>query len=97
MRVLVALLVMAAACASSDGDEREARTKQCERLREHVIDVRLADARGVDLDAHRAAMRSALGADFLASCSNDMTDTQIECALEASDSGTAAKCGTSRR
>ena len=94
------LLFMALAVLTGcDGDDEVAtpRLSPCEQLREHLIDLRLADAMHVDKDAHREAMRDALGTDFLASCEK-FGDETVACALAATDSSGAAACapGTAR-
>lgn len=90
MRTLVFALVLAAGCSSDDGEEI-LTVSPCERLREHLIDLRLADAMNVDKDAHREAFRTALGADFLASCSK-LDEDAVTCAISAADAHTAAAC-----
>jgi hypothetical protein len=78
-------------CGGGDHTETEAEQTACERLRDHLVELRLADASGVDLAAHREAMRSALGEGFIAGCQS-MPEQQIECALDAPDLETAASC-----
>lgn len=85
---LVFALVLAA-CASSE-DPRDARTRQCAQVRDHLIDLRLAHAH--DVDAHRAAMKQALGDRFVDECAASLTQTQITCALTASDAVAAIDC-----
>ena len=95
---VVVALVIAACSSSSSGPNRE----DCEKLRDHTIDVRLASIGtgsnagdpGVDIAAHRAAMKQALGDSFVSSCLQTMTSTQIECALGAKDTETAVACAT---
>lgn len=48
----------------------------------------------IDMRAHRAAMRSALGDRFLGSCQTAMTDGQVQCALGATSSAAAAACSS---
>jgi hypothetical protein len=88
-RRLVSLLLVAS-CAAS-GDSRASR-QQCEQLRDHLIDVKLAAATGVDKAGHREAMRSALGADYVARCAEAVTDGELECALKASDDDALQAC-----
>ena len=80
-----------------ESDESGGLTKQCERVRDHLVDLRLADATGVDRAAHKEAMQRALGAAFIDHCSNAMTTAQIDCVLDGADSSTAAACGSSTK
>jgi hypothetical protein len=44
------------------------------------------------LDAHRRAMRDALGESFVATCEQTLTAAQVRCALEATDTAAASAC-----
>jgi hypothetical protein len=94
------IVILAVACSGgSDDSETEAVASPCEQLRAHLADLQLADvspATEVDLAAHRSAMISALGEGFLASCARDFSESQVECAIAATDSAAAAAC-TARR
>jgi hypothetical protein len=92
------LFVTLAFVVGCDGDEDEASLPltPCEQLRDHLIDLRLADAVNVDNAAHHEALRTAMGSDFVASCSK-LGDGEIRCALQASDSTTAAACASTKR
>jgi len=85
-----ACVFLIASC-SSGGDGRPG-AKQCERLREHLIDNQLAAATGVDKAAHREALRTALGTEFITRCTQAMTDDQVDCALKANDDTTLHSC-----
>ncbi len=89
---LIVCLVM----GCSDESEDEVTAKPCVELRDHVIGLKLADATQVDRDAHRAAMRRALGDEFVTQCQTAMTETQITCALRAADSGALTACVATR-
>jgi hypothetical protein len=94
MTRIFALAIVVAACSGDEVDEKPAATR-CETLREHLIDLRLEDAVQVDKNAHRDALRTAMGRDFLTACSK-LSDDAITCALRAPDSSTASACaGTS--
>ena len=54
--------------------------------------LQLADANGVDRDAHRDAMKQALGATFLTSCKESMTTAQVRCILDAANPEHAKAC-----
>lgn len=98
MRTSVLLFVFVAAglgCGGDDELESSPRATPCERLRDHLIDLRLADAKHVDQAAHRDAMKQAMGRDFLASCAK-LDRAEIDCALDAPDATTASACATRR-
>jgi hypothetical protein len=90
MRVFFAAIVFVACTSSSDV---EVNRKSCERYLDHVVDLRLRDANKsvAEIRQHRAAMKSALGEHFVASC-EQLTSEQLTCALRATDSASAAAC-----
>jgi hypothetical protein len=92
MRVALMVLFASFAASCTGGADIEPPDKQCERMREHLIDVKLADAMEVDRGAHAAAMRSALGSDFVSRCVETMSDKQRECVLKAVDSAATNAC-----
>jgi hypothetical protein len=93
--LLVSIVVVFGACASRDEDGR-ASTSRCEKLRDHLVDLRLADASGVDREAHRKVMQRALGDDFVTSCTSSLSGAQIKCALDAKTLSDATSCNTVR-
>ena len=91
-------------CSSDD----EVSRAKCEKLRDHLVDLRLAGVTqvtttsgsatqvpGVDVAAHRAAMKHALGESFLSSCQKTQNADQIKCALAANDTEIALACSKS--
>lgn len=83
------------ACLVACGGEREdtdQSTHACERVRDRLVDLRLADATGIDRKAHRETMRRAMGSDFVARCESSMTRSQIDCVLQAADAASAREC-----
>ena len=92
-RACLLLLLGSTACA----DEGPVPPTPCERLREHLIDLRMSYTRGVDVDKHKVALRQAMGPSFLASCKKDMTASQIGCALAATDSNAITQCVTAKK
>jgi hypothetical protein len=95
MRPIALVLCVLIGCGNGDDGGLESADESptaCERMRDHVIDLRLAGATGVDRAAHREALRSALGADFLDRCEQSMTSRQIDCVVFALDEETAAAC-----
>ncbi len=96
MRTSVLLFVLVAGgvgCGADEEPESSPRATACERLRDHLIDLRLADAKHVDRAAHRDAMKQAMGGDFLASCAK-LDGAEIDCAVDAPDTTTASACAT---
>lgn len=94
------LWVVFAVCSCGGGEdpgETEDRARYCERMRDHMVALRLADATGIDRDAYRTLMRDALGTDFIARCSSTMSLAQIDCVLEAPDAAAAAACSSTTR
>ncbi len=94
---LAMVVCLLAACGGGEEDEGKARADQCERMRAHLVDLRLASAQHLDkseLVQHRAAMTQAMGPAFLDSCTRDMTAAQVACALAARDSQAAVECST---
>lgn len=89
--VLVSMLAVWVGCEGDPDEDPARRVSPCEQLRDHLIDLRLADAMHVDKDAHREALRMAMGSDFLEGCSK-LSDDAISCVLEAHDSTTASAC-----
>jgi hypothetical protein len=74
-----AMVLVAVAC--SDGND--SKGAYCERVLDHMIDLRLADATGVDRGAHHEALKRGLGERFVSSCVRSMSSSQALCALEA--------------
>ena len=85
-RVLILFMAISIGCSSSD------RAKQCEELREHLVDLALAESTGIDREAHREAMRSSLGDAFVETCTSSLSETQVACGLRASDVSGATNC-----
>lgn len=95
MRTLMSLL-MFVGCGSLD-DDGPPSPRRCEQLRDHLVGLQLQDihiASGIDREAHRMAMTSALGNDFVASCTGKLVDSQVTCALDATESVVAAACAS---
>ncbi|MGE0866915.1 MAG: hypothetical protein AB7P03_00015 [Kofleriaceae bacterium] len=89
---LVIFCVLLAGCTSNDGDSRK---RECERLRDHLVDLRVAQA-NVDEAAHREAMIKALGESFASSC-EALSQRERDCAFKATDAAAAAACSASSR
>lgn len=89
----ILLLALVASCGGDDDPESSTNETPCERLRDHLIDLRLADAKHVDQAAHRDAMKQSMGADFLESCAK-LDSSQVNCVLDAPDTTSASACAT---
>jgi hypothetical protein len=83
-------LSMLASCAA----EEPTPQRRCEQVRDRLIELRLANATGVDIQAHREAMKNALGDAVVASCTSNLTVSQQQCVLKARDSAAATVCST---
>ncbi len=93
--VAIAAALALGACVS--GPEPEPKPP-CDRLRDHMVDVHLADASMVNKEAHRNVLQRALGDDFVARCEAQLSLRQVECALKATSSSALAACeGNSSR
>jgi hypothetical protein len=87
---------MTASCSSSNDQQ-----KRCERLRDHVVELRLngvttAGAQGDPtriMTAHRRALKHALGDGFIASCEG-LSREQVECGIAASTHAALLACNT---
>lgn len=92
MREALFLLVFVLGCGTEEADSPESvPTTRCERLREHLVDLRLAGVESIDKEAHRKIHIDAMGNEFLTACGT-MSDATITCALEAPDSAGAVAC-----
>lgn len=87
--LLVGLLV-GAACSSDDSVDRG----KCTQLRDHLMDVRLQGpaVEGVDLAQHRAAMKQALGEQFVSQCEQKMSIGELRCAMKATELSGTSEC-----
>ncbi len=94
MRTWILAVCVVAACGGGPEDETKARSQQCAKLRDHLVELRVGAARGTasELAQHRVAMKQALGAQFVETCITTTTDVQATCALAARDSQSAAEC-----
>ena len=92
------VIAISVGCGGSRDDEDDTARpslRACEQLRDHLIDVRLSGASGLDATAmagQRAALQTGLGAEFIASCQQTMTRPAVQCALAASDGAALATC-----
>lgn len=80
-------------CSSSD--DFEVDRARCTQLRDHMVDLRLADASGIvssELTQHRTAMNSALGDRFVGECQASLSKTELRCSLAAKTLSSASDC-----
>jgi hypothetical protein len=92
MRCCVAVVLMIG-CAGSESGTPEPR--RCLELREHLVELQVDDihfASGIDREAHRRALKQALGDHFVEQCTSRLTEGQVSCALGAADQAVAAAC-----
>jgi hypothetical protein len=89
--LICAVLGLIAWCGGHNVDGAAARTR-CESLRDHLVDLRVANASSLDREAHRAAMVKALGDSFVADCQSKLGAAEVHCALHAPDMTAAAAC-----
>lgn len=86
---LAALAALATAACGTDSDRVSRR--DCERLRDHVIELRMSSVTA-DHDQHRAALRASLGDGYVSSCVEQRTGDGLRCALAARDDHALAAC-----
>ncbi len=95
MRCRVLLLFLLGCVGCVGGDNQPAAVDRCTKLRDHLVQLQVADihvATGIDREAHRRVLSHALGDDFATSCASKLTEAQVDCALEAADAVAAAAC-----
>jgi hypothetical protein len=91
----IAAIFLATGCSSSDDFEVD-RTR-CTQLRDHLVELRLADATAIsasELAQHRAAMKSALGDRFVGECQASLSKAELRCSLSAKTLSSANDCST---
>jgi len=96
MRWLVGVCVAALTACAGASDE-PSRITQCERYRDHLVDLRFANAEHIDTSAQQAALKQALGDEFLAKCERSLSDSELACALRAIDSRGVLACSSTSR
>ena len=102
MRVWLLLTALLAGCGddASDKDAETARAEDCRRVRDHLVDLRLAGSAAlgkIELEKHRAALVTALGTQFMDSCTTTLSDQQVVCLLASGDSDDINACNTAAR
>lgn len=88
----VATLFAIAALVACGGEAEEVTRRDCERLREHLIDMRMESVTA-DRDQHRAALEAVIGPSFIDGCREQISSVQLRCSLAAADTSALAACG----
>jgi hypothetical protein len=105
MKKLAPLLLLLASCLGSEGSLMEVPRSDCEALRDHLIELRIAAGAGAsepserianELERHRQTLRTVYGDSFLTDCQLKTPPEAIACALEAPDRAALADCGDLR-
>lgn len=99
MRKWFLITAFVAACGGGSDDEPDTsgRTEQCERARDHLVDLRLAGSEAlgkIELEKHRVALTNALGTQFMDTCSKTLSKQQLACLLSAANSDDINGCNT---
>ena len=80
-------------CGNEDSPETHTSRRDCEQLRDRMVEVRLESVT-LDRDRHRAAITSSLGEDFLRTCVDTLPRRQVVCGRAAKDAAALAACAT---
>ncbi len=97
-RLSLFLLLLLTACTGQSAGDDDDKRDDCERLRDHTIDLRLrtsprpANVSAADLERHRATMLAAAGDRFVADCREQRTEAELTCALAATNSDALRAC-----
>lgn len=89
--ILFLLSAALAALTSCSSDSDGVSGEDCERLRSHLIDLRMESVTA-DRGQHRTALESALGPRFALACEQRMSMAELRCALAAKDAHELAAC-----
>lgn len=93
--LLLATLVAGCGDVVTVETAESARVEDCQRARDHVVELRLAgtDALGATArEQHRAALVAALGTQFVERCAATLSDAQLACLLAAGDTADVSAC-----
>lgn len=97
MKCVALVIVVAFASTSGCGDESPPQQDHaaCQRLRDHVVDLRVAEV-DQDRDAHRDALKRALGTEFMARCESQPR-SRFDCEMKATNIDGLRSCATSEQ
>ena len=89
-----ALGASAASLVSCSSESDAVNRKECEQLRDHIVELRMQSVTA-DREEHRKAIRSAFGEDFIESCIESTPSNEIQCALASNDGDSLRACSES--
>lgn len=96
MKRTIVIAMLVAGCGSAVSESDPADRELCKRLRDRVVDLRFADATGIDTAPHRDAMSRSLGEPFITTCTTTMTVGEARCAIAAPNVDAAAACSNQK-
>jgi hypothetical protein len=88
--IAFALSALIGCSSDPDGVSR----KDCQRLRDHLIDIRMQSVTA-DAEQHRAALEAIAGESFITTCVDQTTEEQLHCALASRDGDALTHCAES--
>jgi hypothetical protein len=88
-------MVLLVSLTGCDHDDEVVEIAPCEQMRDHLIDLQLAESNSIDREAHREILKRSLGETFVSSCESSMSSSQVGCVLHADDSESASACTSS--
>jgi hypothetical protein len=97
-RLIPFLFTLLLACSGQSTADDDDKRDDCERLRDHTIDLRLRttprpnNLSAADLERHRATMLAAAGDRFVTDCREQRTEVELTCALAATNSDALRAC-----
>ena len=101
-RLTSLVLVMGSLASCAARTEEIDKHSECSRMRDHVLDLRIAgfdavrtsDGKAIDLSAHRDALRNALGPSFVDDCVAHMSDAELACRKTSTNITALRGCAT---
>jgi hypothetical protein len=92
-RIIACVALLHCGCATDSGPTKPS-TKACEQLRDHVVDLRVAELHQ-DREAHRAALKQALGDHYVSSCV-ERPRARFDCEMKASSIDALRNCASEK-
>lgn len=87
--IITAAFIFVGSCAG--GPSPNPSQRECEQLRDHLIDLRMTDVT-VDQAQHRQALELAMGTTFVTQCAESMSGADVRCAMSARAATELAAC-----
>ena len=87
----IAAGVMTLTACAGHRDPRAEMQQRCTALRDHVVDLQVANLT-VDREKHRAALTRSLGSRYVDECVSAQPSSEIDCAMSAHSSTELARC-----